>query len=145
MTVKYDEDVIAWANEQARLLRAGRFDMLDIEHLADEIEDVGKSEKRELASRMAILLCHLLKWQFQPERRGNSWKHTINSQRKRLKRALGITPSLNALLHDREWFNDAWDDGLLMAANETGKETDAFPPACAWTIDELFDETFYPE
>lgn len=145
MAVKYEEDVIAWANEQARLLRAGRFDMLDIEHLADEIEDVGKSEKRELANRMAVLLCHLLKWQFQPERRGSSWKRTIDNQRKRLKRVIGIVPSLNALLCDKEWFDDAWSDGLLMAAKETEKEADSFPDVCPWTTEELFDETFYPE
>ena len=62
----YEKDIIAWANEQAKLLRAGQFGQLDIEHIAEEIEDVGKSEQRELASRMAILLAHLLKWQFQP-------------------------------------------------------------------------------
>ena len=59
---RYDKDVLVWSQEQARLLRAGRFDELDIEHVADEIEDVGKSEKRELANRMAVLLAHLLKW-----------------------------------------------------------------------------------
>jgi hypothetical protein len=145
MTMKYEEDVIAWANEQARLLRAGRFDMLDIEHLADEIEDVGKSEKRELANRMAVLLCHLLKWQFQPERRGSSWKRTIDDQRKRLKRVIGIVPSLNGLLCDREWFEDAWNDGLLMAAKETEKEADTFPAACPWTTDEIMNNNFYPD
>ena len=68
----YDTDVVAWANEQAQLLRSGRLDQLDIEHIAEEIEDVGKSEQRELASRMSILLAHLLKWQFRPKRRGAS-------------------------------------------------------------------------
>jgi hypothetical protein len=67
--VSYDQDVILWSQEQARLLRARRFAELDIEHLADEIEDVGKSEKRDLASRMAVLLAHLLKWKSQPESR----------------------------------------------------------------------------
>ena len=63
MSTRYETDVVAWANEQAALLRAGKFSALDIEHIADEVEDVGKSEKRELASRMAVLLSHLLKWQ----------------------------------------------------------------------------------
>ena len=67
--VSYAEDVAVWAVEQARLLRAGRFDLVDIEHIADEIEDVGKSESRELASRMAVMLMHYLKWQFQPSLR----------------------------------------------------------------------------
>lgn len=77
----YEEDIIAWANEQARLLRAGQFDQLDIEHVAEEIEAVGKSEQRDLASRMAIVLAHLLKWQFQPGRRGASWQRTIRARR----------------------------------------------------------------
>lgn len=77
MATAYETDVIAWANEQARLLRAGLLSQLDIEHIADEIEDVGKSEKREIRNRMALLLAHLLKWQYQPIYRGNSWIRTI--------------------------------------------------------------------
>jgi hypothetical protein len=84
----YDRDIIAWANEQARLLRAGHLDRIDIEHIAEEIEDVGKSEQRELASRMAVLLAHLLKWQFQPQRRGRSWQRTIRDQRNGIARRL---------------------------------------------------------
>ncbi|MDR0781146.1 MAG: DUF29 domain-containing protein [Pseudomonadales bacterium] len=68
----YDKDVVAWAAEQAALLRAGKFSALDVEHLAEEIEDVGKSEQRELSNRMAVLLAHLLKWQYQSARRGAS-------------------------------------------------------------------------
>jgi hypothetical protein len=101
---RYDTDIIAWANEQARLLRAGRFDALNIEHIADEIEDVGKSEQREFESRMAVLLAHLLKWRYQPERRGNSWRRTLAEQRKALARRLQKTPSLRPDLHDPEWF-----------------------------------------
>src|ERR1700734_3336055 len=87
-TTSYDKDVILWSQEQARLLRAGRFAELDVEHLADEIEDVGKSEKRELASRVAVLLAHLLKWRVQPKNRGASWQATINDQRKRIALAI---------------------------------------------------------
>jgi hypothetical protein len=78
----YDEDILTWADQQAALLRAGRVDLLDILHIADEIEDVGKSEKRELRSRTAVLLAHLLKWQAQPDYRGKSWERTIRAQRK---------------------------------------------------------------
>src|SRR5260363_345132 len=70
----------AWASEQAALLRAGKLTAIDVEHIAEEIEDVGRSEKRELANRMAVLLVHLLKWKFQPERRGSSWQRTIKEQ-----------------------------------------------------------------
>ncbi len=104
----YDKDVIAWANEQARLLRAGRFDALDIEHIADEIEDVGKSEKRELAGRMAVLLAHMLKWQYQPGGRGNSWRRTIKEQRNRVGLCIDQTPSLKADLRNSVWWSDVW-------------------------------------
>ncbi len=80
----YERDVVAWANEQARRLRAGEFHRLDIEHIADEIEDVGRSEKRELASRISVLMAHLLKWQYQPGRRGASWTGTIRVQRRQM-------------------------------------------------------------
>lgn len=86
MGTSYDKDVVAWAAEQAALLRAGKLSDIDIEHIAEEIEDVGKSEQRELASRMAVLLAHLLRWQYQPERRGSSWKTTLRLQRSAIAR-----------------------------------------------------------
>ena len=78
----YERDFFAWANQQASLLRAGQFTEADIEHIAEEIESMGRSEKRELLSRLAILLMHLLKWQAQPMLRGNSWQATIKVQRR---------------------------------------------------------------
>ena len=104
----YDKDVILWSQEQARPLCAMRFAELDIEHLADEIEDVGKSEKRELASRVAVLLAHLLKWSGQPENRSKSWRATIVLQRKRIALALKATPSLKAVMRDPIWREDMW-------------------------------------
>ncbi len=80
-TSNYDGDIVAWVNEQAAFLRTGLFSQLDIEHLTEEIEDVGKSEKRQLASRMAVFLAHLLKCQYPPELQGNSWRRTIKEQR----------------------------------------------------------------
>jgi hypothetical protein len=82
MGTRYEQDVVAWANEQAALLRAGKLSAIDVEHVAEEIEDLGKSEQRELASRMPVLLAHLLKWQCQPARRSKSWQYTIRTQRK---------------------------------------------------------------
>jgi uncharacterized protein DUF29 len=96
----YDKDVIRWSEQQVRLLRAGRLAELDIEHLADEIEDVGKSEKREFASRMAVLLAHLLKWSRQPMIRGKGWRSTIVDQRKRIALAIKATPSLKAVMRN---------------------------------------------
>ncbi len=139
----YDQDVIAWANEQARLLRAGQFDRLDIEHLAEEIEDVGKSEQRELASRMAVLLAHLLKWQFQPERRSRSWDATIRVQRDGVARRLRRTPSLRQSLDDPDWWCDAWDDALARAIDETGLSD--FPDQCPWLVAEILDPNWKPD
>ncbi len=140
----YDEDIIAWANEQARLLREGQFSKLDIEHIAEEIEDVGKSEQRELESRMAVLLAHLLKWQHQPERQGNSWRNTIKGQRDRITRRLRKTPSLKSDWDDGEWWRGVWADALDITVKETGLFYDAFPENCPWTIEQIMDVDFWP-
>lgn len=142
-TISYDADIVAWANEQARLIRAGRFDLLDLEHIAEEIEDVGKSEQRELANRMAVLLAHLLKWKYQPERQGNSWARTIKEQRKRVQIRLEDTPSLSGKVHDLKWFSDVWADAVSQAIIETGLSD--FPEACPWTIQEVLNHDWLPE
>jgi ribosomal protein L29 len=141
-TIAYEQDLVAWANEQARLLRAGRFDQLDLEHLAEEIEDVGKSEQRELANRMAILLAHLLKWQMQPERRGSSWTITIRNQRRAIARALEETPSLKGKLADARWWDAVWGDAADLAAREAGLSE--FAENCPWTVDEVMDLEWMP-
>ena len=141
----YDKDVILWSEEQARLLRARRFAELDIEHLADEIEDVGKSEKRELASRMAVLLAHLLKWTRQPENQTNSWRSTIIVQRKRIALAIKETPSLKAVMRDRDWQDAVWLDALAQACKETGLAEESLPEACPWTMESSVDPEFWPE
>lgn len=130
----YDLDIIAWANQQARLLRAGRFDQLDIERIAEEIEEVGKSEQRELVNRMALLLAHLLKWHSQPALRGNSWRRPIIDQREGIARRLRKTPSLKASLEDADWWADAWQDARLQASRETGIGYDVFPEILPWTF-----------
>lgn len=135
----YEDDVVAWANEQARLLRAGRFDLLDIQHIADEIEDVGKSEQRELATRMAVLLTRLLKWHYQPERRGASSESTIREQRRALARRLEKTPSLQSTIADPDWWEDPWLDARTEATKETGIGFDTFPSACPWTASEVLE------
>lgn len=144
MGVSYETDVVAWASEQARLIRAGRFDLLDLEHIAEEIEDVGKSEQRELANRMAVLLAHLLKWQYQPERRGASWEVTIKHQRSRIERRLEKTPSLRACLNDPDWWDDAWGDACAAASAETGLGADVFAPVCPWATAEILGQDCFP-
>jgi hypothetical protein len=141
----YDRDVILWSQEQAKLLRAGKFSELDIEHLADEIEDVGKSEKRELASRMAVLVAHLLKWSRQPGNRTNSWRATINDQRKRVALAIRATPSLKTIMRDPDWQEDMWLDARFRARKETGLPEESLPESCPWTMEEAADPDFWPD
>jgi hypothetical protein len=141
----YDKDVILWSEQQARLLRTGRFAELDIEHLADEIEDVGKSEKREFASRMAVLLAHLLKWSRQPKMRTRSWRLTIVDQRKRIALALKATPSLKTVMRDPDWGEDIWLDARTQARKETGLAEDDLPEAAPWSMEQAADPNFWPE
>ena len=143
MGTPYEKDVVAWAMEQAALLRAGNLSALDIEHIAEEIEDVGKSEKRELASRMAVLLSHLLKWQHQPGRRGSSWTRTLKEQRKAIAAAIRQTPSLKASLSDADWLAGVWADAVTKAVDETG--LDSFPEDCPWSMAQVLTEEFFPE
>ncbi|HZL01444.1 MAG TPA: DUF29 domain-containing protein [Caulobacteraceae bacterium] len=142
MSTAYETDVVVWANEQAALLRARKFAALDIEHIADEVEDVGKSEQRELESRMAVLLAHLLKWRFQPERRGKSWQVTIRAQRKAVIRRLTKTPSLKADLTEPEWWEIVWGEAVDQATRETGIQD--FPDACPWSQDQILALEFLP-
>lgn len=139
---RYDDDIVIWAEQQARYLREGRFAKLDLLHLAEEIEDVGKSEQRELANRMALLLAHLLKWWLQPERRGASWEITLRNQRRGIARRLRETPSLRRRLDDDEWWAGVWDDATAQAAVETGLAD--FPDACPWTTEQVLDQTWKP-
>lgn len=135
----YEQDIVAWSQEQAALIRAGRLDRLDLQNIAEEIEDVGKSEQRELTSRMSILLGHLLKWHYQPERRGASWRKTIAAQRKELTYNLDETPSLRAKLAEPRWIDVVWSKGVALAVSETG--LDCFPETCIWSMD---DEVLHP-
>ncbi|HLC17179.1 MAG TPA: DUF29 domain-containing protein, partial [Thermodesulfovibrionia bacterium] len=135
-------DIVAWANEQAWLVRNKKFELLDIEHIAEEIEDVGKSEQRELANRMAVLIAHLLKWQFQPERQGRSWQTTIRNQRKAIQLHLKQVPSLKTRLNDTEWFEIVWGDAVYQASKETG--LDNFPETCPWLIKDILSDSWLP-
>jgi hypothetical protein len=141
----HDRDVILWSEEQARLLRARRFSELDLEHLADEIEDVGRSEKRELANRMSVLLAHLIKWKRQPDGRTNSWRTTINDQRRRIALAIKETPSLKAVMRVADWQEGVWLDARSQARKEMGLTGDDLPEACPWPMEQAVDPEFWPE
>ncbi|NHZ34669.1 DUF29 domain-containing protein [Massilia rubra] len=138
----YDEDVLAWSIAQAALLRERRWSALDIENLAEEIEDVGHSVRRELGSRMAVLIAHLLKWQFQPQLRSRSWRATIDVQRTTITRKLGKVPSLKSALSDDDWMREVWEDALVIAIKDTGLED--FPDMPIWSSAQVLDPAFLP-
>ncbi len=142
MTQVYDDDVVAWAQEQAQLLRNGQWLRLDVEHLAEEIEDVGKSEKRALVHRLAVLVEHLYKWQAQPERRGNSWLTTIRLQRLQVQRLLARMPSLRAMMADNDVRIGVWDDAVLLLVKETALAD--IPPRCPWTLQQVLTADWLP-
>ncbi|NHZ82767.1 DUF29 family protein [Massilia sp. CCM 8695] len=138
----YEMDVLAWSIEQAALLRERRWSALDIENLAEEIEDVGNSVRHELGSRMAVLIAHLLKWQFQPQLRSKSWLKTMKVQRASIARKLGKVPSLKSALSDEDSLQDIWDDALVLAIKDTGLHE--FPDMPIWTSAQMLDPAFLP-
>jgi len=138
----YERDFHAWAHQQAALLRAGNLVAADIAHIAEEIESMGRTEQRELESRLAILLLHLLKWQFQPTRRGTSWQATIRVQRRDLARHIDRNPSLKPKVPEAIAY--AYENARIEAAAETGLHEAGFPPQCPWLFDQIMAETFWP-
>lgn len=144
MSTPYKEDVVAWANEQAALLRAGKLSEIDIENIAEEIESVGKSERDEMVNRMGVLIAHLLKWRFQPALRGKSWKSTIDEQRRKIARRVKKTPSLRTLvLGDDDWLEEMWFDGIRLAELEAGLVD--LPHDWIWSLEQVLDADFWPD
>lgn len=137
----YKSDFYAWTQQQAELLRNQYLSELDFIHLAEELEDMGRSEKRELASRLEVLLMHLLKWQFQPSLRSRSWQLTLKEQRLRLEQHLAENPSLKAFLP--EYLTRAYQLAVIGAEKETGLSS--FPSDCPYTLEQIFDSAFLPE
>lgn len=139
----YDTDFYAWANEQAALLRAGDLAAADIAHIAEEIESMGRAEKRELVNRLTVLLLHLLKWRFQPGLRSASWEATIRVQRDDLADHLADNPSLRAAVD--EAMAGAWRKAVIRATGETGLARETFPAACPWGFDRVMAPEFWPD
>jgi len=139
----YDEDFYAWTQEQARLLRSGDVRSIDIENVAEEIESMGRSDRRELESRLTVLLAHLLKWQFQPAQRSTSWQRIILEQRRRIAKLLQESPSL-AELRDKALVG-AYSDAREDAALEAGLAIEALPQTCPYAIDQVLNRAFLPD
>ncbi len=146
----YETDYAHWANTNIQLLKAKRFEELDIEHLIEELGDMSRSERNELENRLIILLAHLLKWQFQYHQlsqnltgfEGKSWRNTIIEQRFRIARRLRKVPSLKSCLE--ETIAEAYVDAVELARQETGLSIDVFPQTCPYSVTQIQDEKFYP-
>jgi hypothetical protein len=140
MTIAYDRDFYAWTQDQAQLLRLGKLDRLDTQHLAEEIEDMGRAERRALESRLEVLIMHLLKWQFQPNLRSRSWQLTVKEQRLRLQVLIDDNPSL------KPYLSQSLDKIYRLAAISAERETglDLFPDICPYAIEQILAENFLP-
>jgi hypothetical protein len=139
----YERDFYEWSQEMARALREGRFGDLDIENVAEEIESLGRSDKREIRNRLGVLLVHLLKWRFQPEARSGGWRGTIVTQRRKIRELIDESPSLRRFPASLLAAEHA--DARRLAAIETGLPIGSFPELCPFRIEQVLDEDFLPE
>jgi hypothetical protein len=139
----HDSDFYAWALHNAQLLREGAFNQLDAEQIAEELESMSASERRELLNRLQVLILHLLKFQYQPERRGKSWLLTINHQRTAIERLLEQSPSLRRVL-DADALVKVYGKALRDAVIETDLDRHLFPVDCPYRLEQILDEDWFP-
>lgn len=137
---RYETDFYAWAKAQAALLREEELAELDLPNLAEELEAMGRHERRELTNRLRVLLMHLLKWQFQPDLRSRSWRNTINNQRDEIAALLDDSPSLKVEIEDCI----AAAYSRARAQEETGLLLPVFPESCPYGPNEILEPNFFP-
>jgi len=143
MIPKYEEDFHGWATGTAELLRQRRLSDLDFDNLIEEIESMGRSERHQLINRLAVLIAHLIKWEFQPDFRGRSWHGTIKEQRLRLKEIVEDNPSLKSM--KEEAIEKAYSLSCSIIEKETPINLNLLPNECPYTFDKCLDDKFYPE
>ena len=139
----YDADYAQWCAEQGALLREGKLQALDRENLAEEIESLGRSDKREIESRLNVLLVHLLKWRFQPDQQTGSWKASIIEQRWRISRVIKDSPSLVG--YPQHVLSEEYALAREAAATESGLAEEDFPDRCPFSMAQILDPEFFPE
>jgi hypothetical protein len=139
----YDRDFFEWTQSSAELIRQGRLSEADLEHIAEEIEDMGKRDRRQVRSRLIVIIMHLLKWQLQPDRRSPSWRRTIAENRRKLDLVLEDSPSLVNVA--QEELPALYLKATRDAALETGLGADRFPSECPFSEANIFDPSFLPE
>ena len=139
----YEADFAQWSLEQAELLRDGSIEGLDRENLAEEIESLGRSDKREIGNRLGKLLVHLLKWRFQPEGRSGSWRSSIREQRRGVAKLIEESPSLKG--HPAEVLAEEYEAARIDASDETGLNLSVFPLECPFSLQQILDPEFLPD
>jgi hypothetical protein len=139
----YDQDFYAWVEQTAQLLQSHQWDAVDLENLIEEVVDLGKSQQRALQSALRLVLSHLLKWKYQPERRSQSWRITITRERLNIDELLAESPSLRRFLNDTDWINTTYQRARREAMVETGLSEEKFAIACPFSVDEILDLDFY--
>jgi hypothetical protein len=141
-----EQDFHAWALNAAQRARAGLLTPQELEQVAEELEDMAKSERRQLKNRLSILLAHLLKWRHQPERRSRSWRATIEVQRGDVQDLLEDNPSLCPCLP--EFIEQAYQRGVWLAIQETDLDKAVFPATfeqTGWSYEQVLDMDSFPE
>ncbi|WP_335163025.1 DUF29 domain-containing protein [Nostoc sp.] len=139
----YDTDYLQWIETTVEKLQSHDYVNVDWENLIEEISDMGRSERRSLKSNLIVILVHLLKWQFQPEKRSGSWEGSIIEHRRRVKEALDDSPSLKSYLESV--FGECYPQAVKQAKAETGLLVESFPLVCPYQLPEVTDDEFLPE
>lgn len=142
IVANYDLDFYEWIARNVELLRDGRLSEIDAEHIAEELESMGKRDLRQLRSRLQVLVMHLLKWQYQPERQGTSWIQTIDHQRDEIEALLLDSPSLRTTLSAA--LEQIYPKAVRSACHETGLPVATFPECCPYLLDDILDARFLP-
>ena len=141
--VDYERDFFAWTQEQAQILRARETLELDWDNLAEEIDSMGRRDRRELESRLRRILHHLLKWQVQPGLRGPGWRNTLIEQRRQAEKLLRESPSLRS--HLRQLADEAYPDAVRDAVSDSGLRPQTFAADCPFTVEQILDPDYLPD
>lgn len=139
----YDTDFNLWVEETAKLLKEGKWEYLDLENLIEEIEAIGRSDKKALKSNLEKLLLHLLKWKYQPSKRSHSWQYSITEQCLRLLDVFEDSPSLK--VYFEEVFDQCYQNACLLAARETGLDKKTFPDVCPFAKTDIINPEYLPD
>jgi hypothetical protein len=137
LSTLYEQDETAWLEAMAELAAQGRLSEMDHLHLSEYLADMAKRDRREVFSRLVVLLAHLLKWDHQPDRRSGSWRGTIREQRRELRQLLESATLRN---HAEAVFAEAYAEARRQAADETELAVETFPEECGWTLDTALSE-----